>query len=220
MTHVKKMLLVDPVQLQTRQRPVPDALGTTISTLDQTINDILADNTVDEYTKARQYSQALQRYLTLSDKYRDQPLGKVEIKESLKPATTEEPQSTLKQEPQSTLHQTLPPTLRSKGEALLNHLESVPGIKWDNKQQLVIDEKTVPKSNVVDLIDDLVRDRKTAKPPPGWSELATVLKRVNTPRALIANSKRRLDLIQDRPTRLDLPRNRDLRSSKWWIEKK
>ena len=81
MTHVKKMLLVDPVQLQTRQRPVPDALGTTISTLDQTINDILADNTVDEYTKARQYSQALQRYLTLSDKYRDQPLGKVEIKQ-------------------------------------------------------------------------------------------------------------------------------------------
>ena len=121
-----------------------------------------------EYTKAQQYNQALQRYLTLSDKYRERPLGKVSTPEL--PTTTEN-HTRLK----PTLYQTLPPTLRSKGAALLNHLESIPGIKWD-KQQLVVDDKPIPKSNVVDLIDDLVRDRKTIKPPPGWSELATVLK--------------------------------------------
>ena len=74
MSSVKKMLLVDPGQWQsslsnqTTQRPVPDGLGGSISTLDHSINNILtAPPGVDEYTKAQQYSQALQRYLTLSD---------------------------------------------------------------------------------------------------------------------------------------------------------
>ena len=190
------MVLVDPTQLQqTTQRPVTDALGSAISSLDQHIHNILANSTMDEYTKAQQYNQALQRYLTLSDKYRERPLGKVSTPE----LPTTENHTRLK----PTLYQTLPPTLRSKGAALLNHLESIPEIKWDNKQQLVVDDKPIPKSNVVDLIDDLVRDRKTTKPPPGWSELATVLKQVNTPRALIGNSRRRLDLTQDRPSRRD-----------------
>ena len=205
MSSIKKMVLVDPTQLQqTPQRPVTDALGSAISSLDQHIHNILANSTMDEYTKAQQYNQALQRYLTLSDKYRERPLGKVEMKVSTPDLPTPELPTTENQTRlKPTLYQTLPPTLRSKGAALLNHLESIPGIKWDNKQQLVVDDKPIPKSNVVDLIDDLVRDRKTTKPPPGWSELATVLKQVNTPRALIGNSRRRLDLTQDRPSRRD-----------------
>lgn len=214
MSSVKKMVLVDPTQLQqTTQRPVTDALGSAISSLDQHIHNILTDSTMDAHTKAQQYSQALQRYLTLSDKYRERPLGKVEMKVSTPEVSTAETNIGLK----PTLYQTLPPTLRSKGEALLNHLESIPGIKWDNKQQLVVDDKPVPKSNVIDLIDDLVRDRKTAKPPPGWSELATVLKQVNTPRALIPNSRRRLDLTQDRPSRRDSIRKPPVRRE--WVEK-
>ena len=198
MSSVKKMLLVDPGQWQsslsnqTTQRPIPDGLGGSISTLDHSINNILtAPPGVDEYTKAQQYSQALQRYLTLSDAYRDRPLGKFTIKDE-SPVNDMEPENSV--EVKSLLRQALPATLRSKGEALLDHLKTVPGIKWDAKQQLIVDGKTIPDSNVVDLVNDLIRDRKTVKGPNGWSEVSQVLVRNNIPKSLIPNTIRRESL--------------------------
>ena len=222
MSYVKKMMLIDPTQYS--HQPVPDGLGSSISSLDQTIQNIL-NNKVDgddEYTKAQRYSQALQRYLTLTDKYRNRPLGKVEITSQDSPTETTssiEPAPKDKSGVRSVLHHTLPTSFHKKGDALLNHLESLPGVRWDDQLRLIVDDKTVAESNLVDLIDDLVRDRKTAKAPKGWGELARALKRSNVPKALIHNSSRRNSLIKDIPT---LSRGKPTRQKtnrlKNWVE--
>lgn len=231
-------MLVDPEQWQSsqlnsyvtpnpqRSLPLPDALGSSISSLDQTMQNILttpSNDAEDAYNKAQLYSQAFQRYLTFADKYRDKSLGKFEMVqpkqtfETLRPTTTSiKSNDTDKMsnnpatiEVKRLIKQTLPPTLRGKGEALLEHLANLPGVSWDSKQQLILDDKTIDKSNVVDLVDDLVRDRKTIKPPPkGWDELADVLTKTNIPKALIGNSTRRHSLMQDRLSRADRPLKR------------
>ena len=52
----------------------------------------------------------------------------------------------------------------------------------------------IADSNVVDLVSDLIRDRKTVKGPKGWSELSQVLVRNNIPKSLIPNTMRRESL--------------------------
>ena len=214
MSSVKKMLLVDPGQWQsgstndTFRQVVPDGLGASISTLDHTISNILNSNTgVDEYTKAQQYSQALQRYLNLSDTYRDRPLGKITMKDD---TSVNESEIDDNIEVKALLRQTLPTTLRGKGDALLDHLKSLPGIKWDRKQQLIVDGKTILDSNIVDLVSDLVRDRKTIQGPKGWTELSEVLVRNNIPRALIPNTIRRESLSRVTPSK-ETPSKEDSR---------
>ena len=108
MNSIKKMVLVDPDQLQapqlnnavtsTPQRPVlPDPIGSSISALDQTMQNLLTNNTHDDdYTKAQLYSQAFQRYLTMADKYRNKPLGKIEVvdpKQTNEMTPTHQPQT-------------------------------------------------------------------------------------------------------------------------------
>ena len=225
MNSIKKMVLVDPDQWQAPQlnnvvtsppqRPIlPDPIGSSISSLDQTMQNLLTNNTHDDdYTKAQLYSQAFQRYLTMADKYRNKPLGKIEVVDpkqtnemTADPSTTDsvnlDKNNTIVAK--RILQSTLPPTLRSKGLNLLEHLSDLPGVSWDSKQQLVVDDKTITQSNIVDLVNDLVRDRKT-KPPKGWDELSNVLTKSNVPKALITNSIRRQSLNQNRLSRIDQP---------------
>ena len=157
------------------------------------MQNLLTNNTHDDdYTKAQLYSQAFQRYLTMADKFRNKPLGKFEVVDPKQtnemtpdPSTTENADKRNTIAAKRILQSTLPPTLRSKGLNLLEHLSDLPGVSWDSKQQLVVDDKTITQSNIVDLVNDLVRDRKTT-PPKGWNELSNVLTKSNVPKALIA----------------------------------
>ena len=246
------MILVDPEQWQSAQLNnvvpspsqrtiLPDPISASISSLDQTMQNILTNNEHDDdYTKAQLYSQALQRYLTLADKYRNKPLGKFEIVEPKQTTDRDTPSSTSESvetdkhsavRVKRILQSTLPPTLRSKGLSLLDHLTTLPGVSWDSKQQLVVDDKTITQSNIVDIVNDLVRDRKTyTSPPKGWNELADVLTKTNVPKALINNSIRRQSLTQNRLSRIDqtskrkstdsykVPQNQSLLKS--WLEKR
>ena len=248
MSSVKKMILVDPDQWRSSQLNdtispppqrsiLPDPIGSSISSLDRTMQNILINNGgEDDHTKAQLYSQAFQRYLTLADKYRNKPLGKFEI---IEPKQTTEINPTAESVEADTnradmvkriLQSTLPPTLRSKGLNLLDHLTGLPGVSWDSKQQLVVDDKTINQSNIVDIVNDLVRDRKTyTSPPKGWNELADVLTKTNVPKALINNSIRRQSLTQQRLSRIDQPSKRKSTESykvpknqsllKPWLEK-
>lgn len=168
---------------------IPDTLTTTISTMDQTMKDILADKNIDDYTKVLQYSQSLQRYLNLADQYRQRVLGKVDVKEPT--SVTESPTQIESEDPlEVVLSKTIPKRLKPKADLLIDHFKKTPEISWDEKKQLIINKKTIRNSNVVDLVNDLVRVRKASTPPTGWKELSNVLKRSNIPRELIGNTAR------------------------------
>ena len=204
---------------QTPQPSLPDPLASSLSSLDQTMQAILQNPSVgDDYTKAQHYSQALQRYLRQADQYRERPLGKVTVKEieSVEDAKSDKDVSQIKQ----LLRGTLPPSLIRGGTTLAETLADLPEVNWDDKLQLIVDGKTVENSNVVDLLSDLGRKKKTSKPPKGMNELLTVFKERNIARSLIPNEARWSSLASTQPVRGVGSRKVKSKLRKDWMESK
>ena len=204
---------------QTPQPSLPDPLASSLSSLDQTMQAILQNPSVgDDYTKAQHYSQALQRYLRQADQYRERPLGKVIVKEieSVEDAKSDKDVSQIKQ----LLRGTLPPSLIRGGTTLAETLADLPEVNWDDKLQLIVDGKTVENSNIVDLLSDLGRKKKTSKPPKGMNELLTVFKERNIARSLIPNEARWSSLASTQPVRGVGSRKVKSKLRKDWMESK
>ena len=227
MSSVKKMMLVDPSQWQSRVettnnlpaplQPLPDPLASSITSLDQTIQAILqTPSDGDDYTKAQVYSQALQRYLRQADQYREKPLGKVTFTE---PAQEDKPRKDISQI-KDLLRQILPTNYIRGGTSLADTVTTLPEVSWDDKLQLKIGEKTVQDSNIVDLLSDLARKKKTSKPPKGMDELLGVLKERNVAHSLIPNEARRSALTSDRVTRLGRAPLKKTPALTGWTERK
>ena len=204
---------------QTPQPSLPDPLASSLSSLDQTMQAILQNPSVgDDYTKAQHYSQALQRYLRQADQYRERPLGKVTVKEieSVEDVKSDKDVSQIKQ----LLRGTLPPSLIRGGTTLAETLADLPEVNWDDKLQLIVDGKTVENSNIVDLLSDLGRKKKTSKPPKGMNELLTVFKERNIARSLIPNEARWSSLASTQPVRGVASRKVKSKLRKDWMESK
>ena len=172
------------------QPPLPDPLANSLSSLDQTMHAILQNRTVgDDYVKAQIYSQALKRYLRRAEQFRERPRGKMTLNEneSAAKAKPERDVSYIK----SLLRATLPESFIKGGTSLADAMDNLPGISWDDKLQLIVDGKTVENSNIVGLLSDLSRKKKTSKPPKGMEELLGVFKERNIPKSLIINEARR-----------------------------
>ena len=227
----KKMILVDPLKWENRPvstQPITDGLATSLTYLDQDMKDILSNNDIDDYSKAQAYQQILQRYMLQSEKYRNKPIGRIENVSDTKPLnSTDNNSSNLKSDTtdvykqeqsdfESRVLKTVPRYLKPKASLLINYLKDIPNITWDSKDQLINDSRTIEGSNGVDLINDLLRDRKTLKPPQGWDILASALKKSNVPKEIIGNSSR-WSWIQDRgrPVKRISQRSKPSLKEKW-----
>ena len=91
---------------------------------------------------------------------------------------------------------TLPKTLQKKGLQLLSHLSKV---EWNERGELIYEGVAIPGSNAVDLVHDLLRNRKTATDPLGWHQFAKQMRSVNIPMELVGNEARRKHM-QKKPT--------------------
>ena len=175
----KKMILIDPDKFnQTKPLypPIRDGLVKSILNLDDEMKYILTNNNIDERTKATAYQQVLQRYIKQSDAYENAPYEKLknisignngsdksfetnnlneknEVKfndgETLRNSKIEE-----------RVLKTVPKYLHGKASVLIDYLNNNPQISWDERDQLVLNGKTVLNSNIVDIINDLLRKKK------------------------------------------------------------
>ena len=187
------MILVDPQQWKVSKgmtQPISDGLSTTISSLDRDMNAILENQDYDPYTKAKTYQQALNRYLLLSDKFRDKPLGKIELTNS-KQLETSTPSTTENGiDLKSKILGSIPKNLQTKASSLIDYIKDIPDIKWDQNLQLLIRDQIVQGSNAIDLIHDLIRHRKTSIAPIGWEQFISTLAKRNIPKEFIGNPSR------------------------------
>ena len=94
---------------------------------------------------------------------------------------------------------TLPKGLQEKGRQLVSRLKT---IKWNDRGELLHEGVVVPGSNMVDLVHDLLRNRKTSE-PAGWQQFASQMHAANIPMELVGNVTRRQH-IQKR-TRIPTP---------------
>ena len=92
----------------------------------------------------------------------------------------------------------IPKTLKIKASDLLDRISNAPGIAWNANGELIVNDKVIKGTHIVDLVGDLIRTRKQ-DPPHGFSEFAEALRPLYLPSELIGNPQRfeylRNDLI-------------------------
>jgi len=180
MEHAKKMVLVEPRQIE-KYKETP--LDKVLSKLDGQIYDILHKDIPDD-EKAKLYSASLNRYLDIN-----KPTFLTKFESTVKESKDSEP-ANVGDDVESTVLEMIPKTLRSRTLQLLKHIKNNPDISWSGKGELILKNTVVPKSHAIDLLNDLVRKRVSTPAPTGWKQLADVLKEQNVPRELIGNDDR------------------------------
>ena len=212
MLHVRKMALVDPQLLKslhehtTPQPPVDKILRD----LDAEMTSILKSD-ADVSEKVPLYNQLLLRYNEMTKMHAAIPTPVVVMKSN---TVDNEPvavvkSNTVDNEPaaevtagQSTelvnIVATLPKTLQEKGRQLLGRLSKV---EWNERGELMHEGVAIPGSNAVDLVHDLIRNRKTARDPVGWHQFAKQTRSANIPLELVGNVARRKHMQKPTPTK-------------------
>ena len=75
-----------------------------------------------------------------------------------------------------------------KVESLLRRLRAGGGVVWNNVGAVTIDGVVVPGSNIIDLINDAMRDRKICM-PVGHLQFAAALRNTAIPREFIGSKR-------------------------------
>ena len=178
----KKLALVDQRMLSDRQQRDSDPITNSLSDLDSEMKRIL-DANLDDNEKVILYNQTLSRYRDVLAKSRE-PVT-LEIKDKNPNLTSSTPSLRRRED---ILH-VIPKTLKNKASSLLDRISNTRGISWNDKGELVVGDQAIEGSDIVDLVDDIVRTRKR-EPPRGWQEFADALADLNLPAALIGNTDR------------------------------
>jgi hypothetical protein len=181
MEFAKKMVLVEPRQIEKWKENMQDK---TLSKLDGEIYETLHKDVGDD-EKAKIYSNNLRRYLNINKPEIDKPFNWPEA--SVKEAEVAVDKS---KNVESMLLSTVPNKWKRQASRLLTHLKKNSEVDWSEKGEMILNKSTIPKSHVVDLVNDLLRKRVSSAVPTGWKQLAEALRNSNVPHELIGNEDR------------------------------
>lgn len=180
MEHVKKMILVPSETIaRLQEKNVAPTPTDKISQLDHEMEKVLQENGNEE-EKWKRYEQLLQRCMHFVNEQRKP------FRITLPPGTVNEdvsPPNPLRSE----LERIMPKTMKANSVTLYDRLVPLPGIKWNDSGAITIGDTEFPDSNIIDLISDVVRSRKTAH-AKAWREFAQALAKSNVPIDLIRNT--------------------------------
>ena len=199
----KKMILMDPHVFErmmvkpssSSSSVVEDPTARGVKESSESMRDVL-DSELNVYDKQLQYQQHLRDYLRRVDQYRDRPAAKVQLMtrgEIKRKKREEEEKQEVDREGDPTVKDVLesvPKSMRQKAHRLLNRLRSTSGVKWNDRGELEFQGRVVPRSNLTDLVNDVLRQRKHAGEPTGWEVFADVLSASNIPQDLVGNPDR------------------------------
>ena len=193
---------------------LPSPLMAKISRFDEEMKAVLQNNDLDDNTKATAYSQVLSKYLSARNQYaQPTPVPIVETGSATDPSL-----------------EAIPKPFMKKAQLLLEQIRKSPNIGWNTRNELLLGGERVQNTNIIDLIDELVRPR-SKRNPRGIHEFVQALKENNLPETLINNQDRwgtrerrspihtrshSLERIHPvRTSKQQLPRSRGLKWSKW-----
>ena len=184
-----KLALIDPdllVRLLNERRnanPTPPANPTLreIGRIDNDMRTLLTDTKGDASTRLKKYNELLTEYDTQTDNFNKTPLGPpMRLAEESRPPRADNPDRWV-----DFTIDSLPKTFKRTGELLMRHIKkSGDKLGWDAQGRVVYDGVAIPDSNIVDLINSVVRKRKGVPAPAGTEAFASALTELNTPAEL------------------------------------
>ena len=168
MAHMRKMALVDPRLLETLRTPIQPPIDTNLRDLDSEMTSILDKTDIDVSEKVRLYNQALLRYNDMAKISATKPTPVVVVKEKETPPTTD-----IMGEVVTTTSQSATGEGASVGVAFKDNTV-------ERQRRVVARRGGRTGSNVVDLVHDLLRKRKTSD-PIGWQQFGSQMRAANIP---------------------------------------
>ena len=163
-----------------RPRLPPDPKITATANLQNQMSSVLNNDDLSETEKSQQFGETLQKFQLAHKK----ALGETRPKLMLNNAKTEDTD-----DDQNRILESVPITMRRRAKLLLNVLKNHPTLTWDKQGVVSVDGKPIPGSNIIDLVNDALRQRKGFE-PKGWEHFFQGLREVNVPQDYIGNKKR------------------------------
>ena len=182
---MKELTLINRYH-QTQERPKSPVEQRVkfMDTLDKKIQTILEREDLSADERLKLYDQSFTRYLSVHDDYRPRP---VVSRESTSPPAVIETKT--KDAIEEEILESVLKTMKTKAELLIRKMKADPNIAWSEKGELKYKGETVRGSNVVDLVNDVLRKRKYFN-PQGWETFGEALREANVPQDLIGHEDR------------------------------
>ena len=122
-----------------------------------------------------------QQFFNLEKRYKAQELIQDPYKRMYAQGETLDEMRDLKERMQDRITRGSPTPYRGRAKALFEGVSSF--LKFNQRGEIYDDEnKIVPDSNVEDLIQYAVRDRRRSIEPTGWAQFTTMMKKHNVPK--------------------------------------
>ena len=158
------------------------------------MNDWLEQDDVPEDTKAAMYAQQLQRVNQLKNQvFRPEPSPVQMITHKEQTMTSESDSATPSQQLNATDKQiidSVPKTMQNRAKLLIQKLKDHSDvISWNDNGQLVLEGSIVRNSNIVDLVNDVMRKRRGFNPEHS-NTFVKVLTKINVPEDYLRNPDR------------------------------
>ena len=184
MEHVKRLVLVPEHMADQRKKPLVPPLTAQVQEIDSDMQDIMQRQDIPIDAQAKMYDQNLQRYLEFYDKRMNKPLRVNVIKPAV-PEEEEKPQGEQVEEKpdeiETDILESVPATMKSRTRQLIKKLKANKDIiGWNEQGQMVFKGTTIPGTNIVDLVNDSLRQRKNFN-PEGWELFSKALGHLNVP---------------------------------------
>lgn len=169
-------------QSEPRARPPVDNRVRSMDTLDRNMKTLLESEEEPVDKRMKLHDQSLVRYMNVHDNYK--PIPTQTVPKDPVPATL--PDDPLKEEVLSSV----PKSMKNKADLLWRKMKNSSEIDWNEKGELKYKGQTMKGTNVVDLVNDVLRKRKHFE-PRGWQVFTEALKDANVPQELIGHEDRR-----------------------------
>ena len=211
--HSKRMVLIPEEVvslLRERQEETVSPITRNLVSLKEEMGDILERQDLRPDEKAKLYGQAFQRYQNVHDQKQAKPISVQLVPPTVKSDFTSAIKRDIKEEKPSDqvsmeIVQSLPKTLKNRAELLLQKLKQQgEEVNWNDRGELVYNGKEVRGSNMLDLVNDILRNRRKTSTPQGWEYFARGLAHMNIPNELIQNINRRRTVQQYKQATSDL----------------
>lgn len=185
-----------------------DGLTKTIHEFTTELSKLLNDsNKMSPEQQYQIYMQLFHRYQMLADEKRQPPTVLLKhsaeplLPPTLSPSLPPFPSPLPPQTPLSSTNQQknevdwsddyvlkgIPKNKHRQASSLLNFIKQNPRIHLNNRGELIVDNRAILGSHIIDLVHDFTCERKFSVPALGHSALAAVLKTSNVPKRYIGN---------------------------------
>ena len=137
------------------------------------LSSVMANEDMSEAEKSQLYAQTLHKFKTA----RQKALKETSLFPNLTLVSSKMKQLVI---------DCVPSTMKLKAQLLVSLLKNIPNVSWEDDGTVKLYGKSIPGSNIIDLVNDVIRHCKGSE-ATGWQAFAEGLRDMNIPQDVIGN---------------------------------